>query len=171
MDYHRREWHCVKCITVFGSQPDLRRHFKTGHAGDIAESQVEPLLNVCDRRIRHFSYGSCPLCETWEPGRNTGDNSQDFCRHLAQHLQQLALSAIPLVIDGLEIEDDDVNEEDKVGSMEMETVLGKEHPDTLDSMDNLAEALRNQGKYEEAEQMHRQALALREKERERERFI
>ncbi|KAK4652643.1 hypothetical protein QC762_0075260 [Podospora pseudocomata] len=44
-----------------------------------------------------------------------------------------------------------------------EKVLGKEHPDTLTSMDNLAIVLDSQGKYEEAERMHRQALQLREK--------
>ncbi|KAK4663369.1 hypothetical protein QC763_0097850 [Podospora pseudopauciseta] len=44
-----------------------------------------------------------------------------------------------------------------------EKVLGKEHPNTLTSMHNLAFVLRSQGKYEEAEQMHRQVLQLREK--------
>jgi hypothetical protein len=42
-------------------------------------------------------------------------------------------------------------------------VLGKEHPSTLTSMNNLAMVLSDQGKYEEAEAMHRQALGLREK--------
>lgn len=42
-------------------------------------------------------------------------------------------------------------------------VLGKEHPDTLISMTNLAVVLTRQGKYEEAEQMQRQELELREK--------
>ena len=41
-------------------------------------------------------------------------------------------------------------------------VLGKEHPSTLMSMNNLAEVLRHQGNYEQAEEMHRQALRLRE---------
>jgi hypothetical protein len=35
-----------------------------------------------------------------------------------------------------------------------ETVLGKEHPDTLTSMNNLAGVLRDQGKHEQAEEMH-----------------
>jgi hypothetical protein len=42
-------------------------------------------------------------------------------------------------------------------------VLGKEHPDTLTRMNNLALVLGKQGKYEEAEAMHRQTLELREK--------
>jgi tetratricopeptide (TPR) repeat protein len=43
-----------------------------------------------------------------------------------------------------------------------ETVLGKEHPDTLASMNKLATVLSDQGKYEQAEEIHRQALRLRE---------
>jgi tetratricopeptide (TPR) repeat protein len=43
-----------------------------------------------------------------------------------------------------------------------ETVLGKEHPSTLTSMNNLATVLSDQGEYEEAIEMHRQALGLRE---------
>jgi len=36
-----------------------------------------------------------------------------------------------------------------------EKALGKEHLDTLTSVNNLASVLRCQGKYEEAEQMNR----------------
>jgi tetratricopeptide (TPR) repeat protein len=43
-----------------------------------------------------------------------------------------------------------------------ETVLGKDHPDTLQSMNNLAESLRQQGKYAEAEAIHWQTLQLKE---------
>jgi len=41
-----------------------------------------------------------------------------------------------------------------------ETVLGKEHPDTLTIMNNLANMLMDQGKNGEAEEMHRQAPVL-----------
>ena len=44
----------------------------------------------------------------------------------------------------------------------MGKILGVEHPSTLTGMNNLALVLNQQGKYEEAEEMHRQALALRE---------
>jgi tetratricopeptide (TPR) repeat protein len=40
-------------------------------------------------------------------------------------------------------------------------LLGKEHPDTLISMNVMASVLNNQGKYEEAEEMHQQVLRLR----------
>jgi tetratricopeptide (TPR) repeat protein len=41
-------------------------------------------------------------------------------------------------------------------------VLGKEHPDTLRSMNNLANVLGDQGKYEQAEEIYRQTLRLNE---------
>ena len=43
-----------------------------------------------------------------------------------------------------------------------ETVLGKDHPDTLMSMNSLASSLYALGKYAEAEAMHQQTLRLRE---------
>ncbi|RYP17412.1 hypothetical protein DL765_004542 [Monosporascus sp. GIB2] len=43
-----------------------------------------------------------------------------------------------------------------------EEVLGREHPDTLSSMNELAFLLQSQGKHEEAEQMYRRTLELRE---------
>jgi tetratricopeptide (TPR) repeat protein len=42
-------------------------------------------------------------------------------------------------------------------------VMGPEHPETLRSINNLAEVLYNQGKYEETESMERQVLAQRER--------
>ena len=44
-----------------------------------------------------------------------------------------------------------------------EKTLGKEHTDTLTSMNEVGVALDRQGKYEAAEAMHRQTLATREK--------
>ena len=41
-------------------------------------------------------------------------------------------------------------------------MLGKEYPFTLTSINNLVLVLTLQGKYEEAEEIHRQALALKE---------
>ena len=46
---------------------------------------------------------------------------------------------------------------------EIEKILGKEHPSTLASMNNLVLVLSRQGNYKEAERIHRQTLVLREK--------
>ncbi|KAL9591408.1 MAG: hypothetical protein Q9179_007754, partial [Wetmoreana sp. 5 TL-2023] len=45
---------------------------------------------------------------------------------------------------------------------EAEKIYGKEHPDTLASMNNLAGVLGKQGNYKEAERMHRQTSTLME---------
>ncbi len=42
-------------------------------------------------------------------------------------------------------------------TLDLKKVLGKKHPDTLGSMNNLVEVLQQQGKNEEAEQILRQA--------------
>jgi hypothetical protein len=42
------------------------------------------------------------------------------------------------------------------------TMLGREHPSTLTSINNLAAVLRDQGKYGQAGEMYRQALGLSE---------
>jgi hypothetical protein len=42
-------------------------------------------------------------------------------------------------------------------------VLSEDHPSTLTSMNNLAGVLRDQGNYEEAEEVHRRVLRLRER--------
>ncbi|KAJ5348541.1 uncharacterized protein N7506_001794 [Penicillium brevicompactum] len=44
-----------------------------------------------------------------------------------------------------------------------EKVFGREHPDTLASVNDLASVFERQGKYEEAEAMHRRAFEAREK--------
>lgn len=46
--------------------------------------------------------------------------------------------------------------------------LGDQHPDMLTSINNLATVLRNEGKYEAAEEMSRRALDGREKALEKE---
>ena len=42
-------------------------------------------------------------------------------------------------------------------------MLGDEHPDVADSLNNLASLYKNQGKYDEAEKMFKESLAMRKK--------
>lgn len=53
---------------------------------------------------------------------------------------------------------------DKWTLEQKKSILGKKHPSTLSSMNNLAEVLESLGKYEEAEEIHRQTLVLMESE-------
>lgn len=45
----------------------------------------------------------------------------------------------------------------------LQSLLGREHPNVADSLNNLAAALANQGKDAQAEEFHRQALGMRQR--------
>ena len=104
---HRLHWSCNWCSqpdTTFRSAHELKRHLNSTHAGMVTEAQMEMVLETCERPIKSFSSDDCPLCADWEPPF-TKENAKGFSRHLARHLQQLTLEALPLAIDGLEIRD------------------------------------------------------------------
>ncbi|CAG7566372.1 unnamed protein product [Fusarium equiseti] len=90
--------------TIFGSAEDLKKHLNNTHAGIVTEAQMPLILETCERPIKSFGSNSCPLCTDWEPP-SMKENAKSFSRHLARHLQQLALEALPLAIDGLEVRD------------------------------------------------------------------
>lgn len=104
---HRLQWKCNWCSQsdiMFHSAEELKKHLNSAHSGMVTEAQMPLILETCERPIKSFSSDSCPLCADWEPP-STRDNVRSFSRHLARHMQQLALEALPLAIDGLEIGD------------------------------------------------------------------
>ena len=114
-------------------------------ADAIAKDQIDPSHQL--RLVPHVmaSFGMfCPLHES---------------------LDELAMDRLA-IIDGMERFLFRIGRWSEVYKMQVfhfrktEKMLGKEHPDTLTSMNNLASVLDRQGKYEEAEKMHRQELAL-----------
>lgn len=108
MDIHRRRWKCIRCDGVkkeYTSESDMVTHLKQGHSDTITEDQASIILKVCEEPQTYFSSSECPLCLVWNPASNDMNNARGFFRHLAQHQQQLALEALPLYIEGLEIED------------------------------------------------------------------
>lgn len=52
-----------------------------------------------------FDASACPLCSEWVPPLEEAINLREFRRHLARHLQQISLEALPLYIDGLVIQE------------------------------------------------------------------
>ena len=130
-------------------------------------SQLLHLTAACQKPTQNFVQGYCLLCDYWKPSAHMGENTNNFRRHLRHHLGQLALSALLQFIYGLELLDDELTKlialkdeaqsytshrtannipsiEPTVNELDvqlMETrnrVVGKEHPDTLTSMGNLA---------------------------------
>ncbi|KDN72354.1 hypothetical protein CSUB01_00037 [Colletotrichum sublineola] len=79
----------------------------TNTDGNGSESCVmqnrKVMLKACEKPLNHFDTDSCLLCDDWSPSSETDGNSNKFRSHLAKHYQDLACEAIPLAIEGLEI--------------------------------------------------------------------
>ncbi|KAK7417458.1 hypothetical protein QQX98_004578 [Neonectria punicea] len=109
LDLHRREWHCSICNkpgAICGSAKDLKYHFDTAHGKEITAKQMGLVLKACERPLKYFDTFSCPLCNDWKPSVRQVEDTKEFGRHLARHLQQIALEALPLSIEGLELRGD-----------------------------------------------------------------
>ena len=70
---------------------------------------LPPFIKACSRPLEAIEASACPLCHVWEEKlqQRAGHSDQDrngaigttlheFRRHLGQHLEQLALFAIPI---------------------------------------------------------------------------
>ncbi|KAM0364857.1 hypothetical protein ACHAPZ_010660 [Fusarium culmorum] len=91
----------------------------------VTKAQIPTIVDACERPIKTFNSGSCPLCEDWNP-TSANNNAKGFSRHLARHLQQLSLASIPISTPGLEIKisDDasDVGDRSSIESVDKEGV-------------------------------------------------
>ena len=106
MENHRRDLVCQICGTErIHSALGLSAHIRQTHRIDLNERQLDILLLTCSRPKELFSAQSCMLCD-WEPKlRATGSaasdheetfvNPQRFAKHLASHLEQIALFSLP----------------------------------------------------------------------------
>lgn len=105
---HRRRWRCVWCHNeIFVSEPALKAHLLSVHNNTVTEDQIPLVIELAEEDIRYFGDSACPLCDEWSPESpsNKIENWREFRRHLGRHMQQTALVAIPLFIEGLEIRD------------------------------------------------------------------
>lgn len=104
MEIHRREFHCTKCGQgPFETVEDIMDHLKQAHAGSWSQAQLDMIVQTCSRPMHDFSTLSCPLCNNWIfPKQHVDSENLDkatkekYRRHLVHHLEQLALSALPM---------------------------------------------------------------------------
>jgi hypothetical protein len=106
MDVHRFEWTCHFCAGVTClSEQDFIQHLQT-HKQNRGADETQAILQASRSRSSQFSAADCPLCDDWESKLltqnryHTGSGTayvtlKQFRRHLADHLEQLALFAIP----------------------------------------------------------------------------
>lgn len=90
IDAHQtqKQWSCRPCATEFPSRQLFDNHMRQSHVGLITEHQLESFAEMCEQSSGHFeSRTRCPLC--FEDHRN----DKRLRKHLADHLEQIALFA------------------------------------------------------------------------------
>jgi tetratricopeptide (TPR) repeat protein len=83
----------------------LENHISTQHASKFTEAQLPAVLKLGQQPLVQIPVAACPFCEGWELElRKTNPQVNDdtlfvppvlFRRHVAYHMEQLALFAIP----------------------------------------------------------------------------
>lgn len=100
------------------------------HPSKFAENQLPILLDLCERAVDLNEPTQCPLCEKILPLASLRDQ-EDLQGHLAWHLEQIALFALPMD----DFEADDTNDGNTNQAIPENTSTG--HSDDSQSMESL----------------------------------
>ncbi|KAI1488984.1 hypothetical protein F5X96DRAFT_42443 [Biscogniauxia mediterranea] len=92
MQMHRRTWNCHECDSVLPSKKLMVAHSRTAHQDTLTPSQLLVLVDMSERPIDEDKILPCPLCPS-ELYLNR------LMEHLAGHMEELALFALPRNID------------------------------------------------------------------------
>ncbi|KAI0903977.1 hypothetical protein F4823DRAFT_568175 [Ustulina deusta] len=120
---HRKQWMCVICSKgPFGTPADFKSHMKDMHANvSINDSQLEIFMSAGQRAVVTITADECPFCDEWVATlKNNATISEStnlsqvaitvepvqFRRHVASHMEQLALFAISRDMGDNELEED-----------------------------------------------------------------
>jgi hypothetical protein len=89
LNEHRKEWFCAaNCQSTFHSQSGFEQHVRDTHL-ITSNQQITALTEVCHRPVGQNTDQECPLC------LEVLYSLQQLCRHLARHLEELALFSLP----------------------------------------------------------------------------
>lgn len=83
----------------------MATHFTEHHEDSVTKNQIDLIIGACEAPTTKFDASACLLCSEWLPPSEDAINLREFRRHLAKHLQQISLEALPLYIEGLIIEE------------------------------------------------------------------
>lgn len=108
MQVHRRAWECRFCLRQhFDSLGNLRSHVMLNHKNIAKSGQLEPFLEICSRPLETLAASTCDFCNWSEKLMRLKENREinpqeeihvtahQFMKHVAGHLEQIALFALP----------------------------------------------------------------------------
>ena len=113
LDKHRKEWRCNFCsCQSFASVASLESHIQEEHL-EYTKQQTSSLISLCEQMPEAIAASACPFCD-WDARLREITTSTDshtegtplkpkilavtpgqFKRHVGNHLEHLALFAIP----------------------------------------------------------------------------
>jgi hypothetical protein len=82
---HRREWYCKLCNLPISSRTAFQDHLEVKHSGLFIPTQLQVIIDRCERPSG--ANQQCPFCQIEVLQSHVH-------RHLAQHMQQIALFVI-----------------------------------------------------------------------------
>ncbi|KAK4895790.1 hypothetical protein LTR27_006272 [Elasticomyces elasticus] len=106
LEEHRRHWICEVCNSHQSmDRRALAVHLESTHAGMFSDAQLQLLLKACSKPKEQYNANECLLCD-WEehlrllnphtpPSEGISVTARHFMKHLASHLEQVALFTLP----------------------------------------------------------------------------
>jgi tetratricopeptide (TPR) repeat protein len=111
MTFHRVVYKCLLCPNkVYYKKGNYVSHLKRKHAEMLVDGGEQPGIELARKPLVHIPANDCPCCSDWVDRlkertiQTSGSASNEtilvtptvFKRHLASHLEQLALFAVPI---------------------------------------------------------------------------
>ena len=107
LHHHRLRWQCAFCAKApYNSTKALHHHLNSVHANLVSPTNIDALTQASKTVQDSFAADSCPFCTEWEQKLRESNTqiskdetlavtAKQFQKHLARHMEQLALFAIP----------------------------------------------------------------------------
>lgn len=103
---HRKKWRCNLCrCSPFSTARMLQEHMHLVHRERFTQVQLPSILQSCEIIDDKFAASACPLCKDWTlfqalenaESHTIFGTAKQFRRHLAKHMEQIALFALPKI--------------------------------------------------------------------------
>ncbi|KAL1616597.1 hypothetical protein SLS54_008332 [Diplodia seriata] len=104
-DEHRQELSCQLCHNTYTSENEFQKHVTSKHSMKASSTQLTALTRAALHQKEEVGAGECPFCDEWENAlRSVNEHipedqpvlvpRQQYRRHVAHHMENLALFAI-----------------------------------------------------------------------------